>query len=449
VNQRSTAGAPGGPGFETQLWWRALAIASPALLALAALLYALPEREIWHYGLLAAAFALSLLLAWRLRSWVVFPLYTLGNLLEALREGDFSLRGARAQRNDAIGALVREVNQLAETLRAQRLKVEETVTLLSKVLAAIDLAILSFDGDGRLRLANAAGERLLALRHGEGLGKQAAELGIEDLMGEEGASTLRRSFPGGSGRYEVRRASFREAGRPQLLLVINDLSRALREEERLAWQRLLRVLGHELNNSLAPIRSMADTLTRVLQREPPPEDWRDDTLGGLRVISERADALTRFMLGYTTLARLPPPQRQPVDLAELVQRVGRLQREGGVLVQTEPGVMVSADPDQLEQVLINLVKNAIEASPAGAAPVRLSARSEAREAVVEVEDDGPGIASTDNLFVPFFTTKPGGSGIGLALSRQIVEAHEGELMLHNRNAQGGCVARVRLPLAAG
>jgi nitrogen fixation/metabolism regulation signal transduction histidine kinase len=448
VSGGRSAGAPGGAGFETRLLWRSLLVAAPALLALAGLAWSLPDRGPGHLLVLSGVLVLTVVLAWRLRAWVVFPLYTLGNLLEALREGDFSLRGARSQRNDAIGALVREVNQLAETLRAQRLKVEETVTLLSKVLAAIDLAILSFDGDGRLRLVNAAGERLLALRHGEGIGQQAAELGIADLMGEEGASTIRRSFPGGSGRFEVRRASFREAGRPQTLLVINDLSRALREEERLAWQRLLRVLGHELNNSLAPIRSMADTLRRVLEREPPPEDWREDTLGGLRVISERADALTRFMLGYTTLARLPPPQRQVIDLAALVQRVGRLQREGGVLVQAEPGVMITADADQLEQVLINLVKNALEASPEGAAPVRLCCRIEGREALVEVEDDGPGIASTDNLFVPFYTTKPGGSGIGLALSRQIVEAHEGELTLANRNAQGGCVARVRVPLAA-
>jgi signal transduction histidine kinase len=235
---------------------------------------------------------------------------------------------------------------------------------------------------------------------------------------------------------------------PLDLLAITDLSRALREEERQAWQRLIRVLGHELNNSLAPIRSMAATLRSLMARESPPDDWREDLQGGLGVIGDRAEALTRFMLGYTTLARLPSPSKRELDIGPMLARVARLDRRTTVAVEAGPEVSLLADPDQIEQALINLTKNAVEAAlPTGGA-VRLRYACDADSVTIEVEDDGPGLATTENLFVPFFTTKPGGSGIGLVLARQIVEAHDGSLALENRRDASGCIARIRLPLAS-
>lgn len=389
----------------------------------------------------------SLALALRLRRRVVFPLYTLGNLLEALREGDYSLRGAAARRNDAVGEVVREVNALAQTLREQRLRSEEASALLGKIIAAIDIALFGFDAQGRLHLINPAGERLLGRRAALAIGESAEALGLHGLRDVRGGETRRLDFPGASGRFDVRHFVVRTEGRPHDLLVVNDLSRALREEEQQAWQRLIRVLGHELNNSLAPIKSMAGTLSSLLDQVPPPPDFVDDAQHGLRVIGDRADALGRFMIDYTTLARLPPPQCRDVELAPLLRRVAALDLRLPVALREGPALRIAADPDQLEQALINLIKNAIEASLVTGGGVMFDWTIEGSRLRIEIRDEGLGLTGSDNLFVPFFTTKPGGSGIGLVLARQIAEGHGGTLVLENRGDVRGCVARIELPLS--
>lgn len=386
-------------------------------------------------------------MAGSLRRRVVYPLQTLANLLQASREGDFSLRARRAVSDDVLGEVMREVNVLSETLMEQRLGAVEATLLLRKVIESMEVAIFTFDGDGRLRLVNPAGERLLAQAAERLLGKSAHELGLAELLEGEAGRTVQRVFPGGGeGRWGVRRSGFREGGLHHDLLVIANLSRALREEERQAWKRLIRVLGHELNNSLAPIKSMAATLVGLLGRDPPPEDWRDDMQRGLRVIAERSESLSRFMAAYSRLARLPPPRFAPVEVAPLVRRVVALESRRRVAVKPGPEVTIRADGDQLEQLLINLVRNAVDASADSDGGVWVSWRRRSGELEVRVTDEGPGLPDTANLFVPFFTTKPGGSGIGLVLSRQIAEAHGGSLTLENRPGRGGCEAHLRLPL---
>lgn len=436
----------GGLSFERRLALDLVLLLLPSLLLVGWLLWQRPALGAGSLLLLGLAALATLLLATRLRWRVIYPLYTLSNLLEALREGDYSLRGSRARRGDAIGDVVWEVNALSQTLREQRLRVEETSALLAKMIGALDIALFSFDEDGRLRLLNPAAERLLGRRAADALGCRAEQLGL-DLAMAASYSVQACAFPGGSGRYEVRGFDFREGGRPQRLLAINDLSRALREEERQAWQRLIRVLGHELNNSLAPIKSMADTLSSLLARQPLPEDWRDDVGDGLRVIGERAAALNRFLQAYSTLARLPPPQRRPVPLRPLLEGLLALEQRCPVVALELVEATVQADPDQLEQALINLLRNAVEASLANAGQVQLRATRSGDRVQIELLDEGLGLAARDNLFVPFFTTKPGGSGIGLVLARQIAEAHGGELSLDNRSDRRGCVARLQLPLA--
>jgi two-component system nitrogen regulation sensor histidine kinase NtrY len=432
--------------YDAHIIAAALAVAAPAcvLLAIALIWKDLPA------GLLLTLLCIGALgtlwLALRLRNRVIYPLYTLSNLLEALREGDFSLRGSRSRRGDPIGEVVWEINTLSQTLRDQRHKVEETSALLTKVIGATDIAIFTFDSQRRLRLVNPAGERLLARPAENLLGRSAEELGIADCLALADAQIRKRAFPGGSGRFEVRRATFREGGLPHELLVVADLSRALREEERAAWQRLLRVLGHELNNSLTPIRSMTGTLAKLLAQQPPPPDWREDVGGGLAVIGDRAEALTRVMAGYTALARLPPPNKREIEIGELVRRVARLEQRLAVAVDDAAPVPVEADADQIEQALINLIKNATDAALPFRGGVRARWRRVRDSLLVEVEDDGPGIGSTENLFIPFYTTKPGGSGIGLVLARQIAEAHGGALTLESRTGARGCVAQLRLPL---
>jgi len=379
------------------------------------------------------------------RERVVFPLQTVSNLLGALREGDYSVRGRSPRADDALGEVMREINILGGTLREQRLGALEATTLLRTVMREIDVAIFAFDEHRRLRLANRAGERLLAQAPEQLLGRSAAELHLETTLDGPDQTTLQASFPGGAGRFGVRRTRIRERGLPLELVVISDLTRALSEQELLAWQSLVRVLGHELNNSLAPIKSIAGSLASILGREPLPEDWRDDMRRGLNVITARSESLSRFIGAYARLAKLPRPNLQPLEVAACVGRAVSFETRLPVEVASGPPATVQGDPDQLEQVVINLLRNAADASLATRGKVSVGWRRDGAMLEIWVADEGPGLSSTANLFVPFFTTKPGGSGIGLVLSRQIAEAHGGALMLENRADRPGCVARLRLP----
>ncbi len=440
--------------YEQRLFWLALAAGAPAVLLAAAWIwrgaflpqyaseFANPVR--WLLTLLAGTTWLGG--AFAVRARVVRPLQTLANLLSALGEGDFSVRGRGARRGDALGEVMLEVNALSRLLRDQRLGALEASALLRTVMEEINLAVFAFDDARKLRLVNRAGERLLAQPIERLLGRTAEELNLADCLAGESSRTFQAAFPGGLGRWGMRRSSFRQGGRPHQLLVMADLSKALRDEERQAWQRLLRVLGHELNNSLAPIKSISTSLAALLAREPLPEDWRDDAARGLSVVSARADALSRFMESYAQLARLPAPKLQSVNVATLVRRVVALETRREILVQPSPEVSIPADPDQLEQLLINLLRNAVDAVLETSGAVRLRWRVGGPEVELQVEDDGPGLGSTANLFVPFFTTKAGGSGIGLALSRQIAEGHNGSLILQNRADASGCIASLRLPM---
>jgi nitrogen fixation/metabolism regulation signal transduction histidine kinase len=385
-----------------------------------------------------------------LRDRIVRPLQTVSNLLAALREDDFSIRARTIAADDALGHVMLEVNALAETLRVQRLGAQEATALLRAVMAEIDVAIFAFDGQQRLVLANRYGERLLGLETADLLGRAAGELGLDEALssapGGTGPTLRDLHFPGGAGRWEIRRTKFWQGGTPHELLVLSDLSQPLREQEREAWKRLIRVIGHELNNSLAPIKSIAGSLESILGRTPPPPDWRDDMVRGLAVIASRADALSRFTGAYARLARLPAPDRKRVDFAALMQRVVALESRLSVAVLPSPAATLTADPDQLEQLLINVQRNAVDAAleTGGCVSVVWTVSDHVLE--VAVLDEGPGLQNTANLFVPFFTTKAGGSGIGLVLSRQIAEAHGGTLTLENRTDRRGTRATLRLPV---
>ena len=405
---------------------------------------------------------------------VIFSLQTLSNILAAMREEDFSVRGRGASRDDAMGEVMIEVNALSETLRSQRLGALEATALLRAVMEEIDLAVFTFDNNFQLRLVNRAGERLLGRPEEQLLGFTAEQLGLGPCLEGDPARTMELSFPGGSGRWGLRRGSFRQGGLPHQLVVLSDLSRTLRDEERKAWQRLIRVLGHELNNSLAPIQSVAQGLESDLQTllkssngasdasasaspQAAPQTASqtsqestaailDDLRQGLGIIRSRTESLGRFMAAYARLARLPQPKHAPMDVGAWVQRTAKLETRLKVYVLEGPPVTISADADQLEQLLINIIRNAADAALECKGGVQVGWTRQNSQLDVWVCDEGPGLPNTSNLFVPFFTTKQGGSGIGLVLSRQIAEAHGGELTLANRTDRRGCEARLRLPI---
>lgn len=411
--------------------------------------------------LLAALVPWLLGAAW-LRAEVLRPLHTAQNLLAALREGDFGLRARRAPRrgaappdppgglgsgaadDDAVQLLYAEIDAFADVLRDERLSSREATALLTRVMDEIDDAVLAFDEGARLVLVNPAGERLLGAPRERTMGLPASELALGELLTGETPRRISRDVAGTRRRLLLRTHPFRQGGRPHVLVVLSDVGRVLRDEEREAQRSLVRVLGHEINNSLSPIRSLAQSLHTMVERSAEKDP---DVLSGLDVIARRAEALSRFLSAYGTLARLPPPTPGEVDVGELVRRACRL--SPGVSLQDGPPCVIDGDADQLEQALINLVKNAIEASASASvadrAPVRVTWATDGAAVEIRVVDDGPGIAAGQNLFVPFFSTKPGGSGIGLVLAREIVEAHGGTLSLANTRDGRGAVATVRLP----
>jgi nitrogen fixation/metabolism regulation signal transduction histidine kinase len=441
---------PGRLRFDQRILLLALAAGFPAALVSLILLWTgdYTARVQWTLAVLIVGIWLGCSFAVRHR--VVLPLQTLSNLLAALRERDFSIRargaGGRAAQTgeDPLAAVMLEVNELAATLHDQRLGALEAGALLRTVMVEIDVAVFTFDVDQLLRLVNRAGERLLGKSAETLLGRTAAELGLASCLVGATPRIEDVSFPGATGRWEMRRTTFRQEGRPHQLLVLADVSRPLRDEERQAWQRLIRVIGHEINNSLTPIKSIAGSLESMLSRGD--EDLKDDMKRGLAVIASRSDSLSRFTTAYAQLAKLPAPRLASVHVPEFVARAAGVETRVPVHIERGPDVIVRADPDQLEQLVINLLRNAGDASLATGGRVSIGWRRDGRTLTVWIDDQGAGLSNASNLFVPFFTTKPGGSGIGLVLSRQIAEAHGGTLTLENRADEPGCRALLRLPL---
>ena len=434
-----------GPPFQVRIVLFALAGGLPAILLAFILLNDAPIADSVRRLVIVVLLGIWVGFAVAVYRATVEPLRSIANLLEALRGGDYAIRGRHARKGDALGDVVLEANRLGATLRSQRFEALEASALLNKVLAEIDVAVLALDGDKHIRLANRAAGELLRRHPDVLIGLSATEAGMAGLVDGPRVSSESHHFPGRSGRWQVMRETFHEAGRQFRLLVVTDLSQALREEERRAWRRLIRVIWHELNNSLAPIKSVIETSRDALAVGAPSASEREDLAHNLALVAERAESLRRFLSRYSELARLPEPTIVDCDVSALLRQVAAVQPAGRVRHAAADGLKLRGDADQLQQALINLVRNAVEATPAGTEPVEVRALRAIDGVVLEVEDSGPGVANPDNLFVPFFTTKLGGSGIGLVLARQVAEAHGGSLSLQNRTDHSGCIARMIIP----
>jgi nitrogen fixation/metabolism regulation signal transduction histidine kinase len=394
------------------------------------------------------AFAVSLL-----TEQVTRPLQTLANVVAALREDDYSFRARGGRRNDALGDLALEINTLAGMLQGQRAGALEAMALVERVMRSMQSPVLAFDPQGELKLLNAAAELAFGLRAQTAQGRSAAELNLHQLIDVADDDVISLGSVQQSVRWVVKRTSFRLQGVPHSLFVLSDVSAALREEERLAWERLIRVLGHEINNSLTPIKSIAGSLRGRLASLPAAYDESGDFKRGLEVIENRSESLNRFLQAYRQLMGLPAPKLGSVSLAALAERVARLETRVTITVASSVDVTLQVDADHIEQALINLLRNAAEAalSPdakeGGVPRVEISWERTAAEVIISIYDSGPGLTNAGNLFVPFYTTKPGGTGIGLVLAQQIAQAHRGSVQLANRaDGQSGCKAELRLPL---
>ncbi len=391
-----------------------------------------------------------LALSFGVRSKMAYLLRTLANLMEALREGDYSMRLRGASRSDALGELFVEVNQLTRLLQERRFSAIEATALLRKTLGQIDVAMFGFDQHGDLCLINDSGQEALDRPEKALMGQAATALGLAECMEGDTPRILELALPGGMRRWELRRTTYRDKGVTHQMIFLSDLTRTLHQEERLAWKRLIQILRHELNNSLTPIQSVAQTLQKRVKQDLSEDHWLEDVRDGLDIIAARSEELGRFIDAYSTLTRLPEPVVEPFDVGPWIQQAAHMDTRA--LVAVEPGLdlTLNADRAQLDQLLINLIANAAEAAleshDRAKSQVIITWHTTDKKIQVQVKDNGPGLDQTRDVFVPFFTTKPQGCGIGLALSRQIAEAHNGHLTLENRTDITGCVATLWLPL---
>ena len=442
-----------------RLWLGFLAL--PFLTVLTALLWRLGWPVTYMAVALAGAAGTWAVVTMSFYESVLRPLQTLSNIVVALREDDFSFRARGAMRGDALGDLALEINALAANLQGQRSETRDAVSLAERVITSMMSPVLAFDRDGALRLINPSAERTFGLPRRTAYGRRAEELGLGALTAIEdqgvfSTESMGAAVPQSNGetmRWSVRRTGFRLRGVPHTLLVLANVDAALREEERLAWQRLIRVLGHEINNSLTPIKSIAGTLRSRLPLDGKPTmsaAQLPDFERGLAIIEERSASLNRFLQAYQQLSRLPQPVLRPVDLPTLLDQVAQMEPRLRVEVKAGPAVGMEGDADQLQQLLINLLRNAVDAAlsveTSATVPwVEMTWTGSGGQVVIRIRDNGPGLANPRNLFVPFYTTKANGTGVGLVLAEQIAAAHRGSVRLSNRPEASGCDAEVQLP----
>src|SRR5215469_5163591 len=411
-------------------------VALPGLIVATVLTWMQPWTVGSRISLTVAELFAWWLLALALQEQTTRPLQTLANVIGSLRDEDYSFRARNATADDALGELSLEVNALADMLSGQKIRAIEATALLQRVVDEIDAPLFAFDPATELRLVNPAGEHLLRQNRSRMIGRKAADIGLQECLTATNETVVELNVGESQARWLLRRSSFRQNGVPHTLVVLSDVSRALREEERKAWQRLIRVLGHELSNSLAPIKSIAGSLNSRVAATPMDPEVRTDVQRGLEIIEARSASLHRFLEAYRRLAQLPAPVMRDVNIGPLVARAAGLETRIKVHVHPGPEIVFRADPDQLEQMLINLLRNAADAVletansdavTSNTPPENVKVRWDARpsEIVLSIDDLGPGLSNPANVFTPFYTTKPSGSGVGLVISRQIVEAHGG------------------------
>ena len=393
--------------------------------------------------------------AWSARQKVKNQINTTANLLESIQSNDYTLRGHLPERfenganGDTMANLTWQINQLSDSLSQQRLQAKESQMLLGKVVNNIDIAIFAVNNSNTISMANNAFLKMLGKSQDEEtfvLGKTIEQLDITHLVNAENDTTIENPTNMTQGRFLVYCDTFVEQSEQHRLFLLKDASKLLRREESEAWQKLIRVISHEINNSLAPISSMSESLKSLVHKEGRETDIED----GLEIIQTRSTSLIKLLRGYQSLAKLPPPVPKQEDLKWIIEKICLLHQKIAIEFKQTSEVLVNVDRSQIEQVLINLVKNANESQRAihtenNLPAIEIEITTTSDEAIINIKDQGTGIRNVENIFTPFYTTKSKGSGVGLLVSRQIVEAHGGTLQLQNRQDKQGGIATITLP----
>ncbi|MDP2562588.1 PAS domain-containing sensor histidine kinase [Psychrobium sp. 1_MG-2023] len=371
---------------------------------------------------------------------------TFSNLIESMIDGDYSLRG-HAQNNQALQELLTLINELADHLAAHKVEAKESRLLLERIMQQMDAMVLATDEQGVVVMTNTSAHTILfpQLDSLDGVKLDDTSLGLEIVSAPAGVISFNQ--PELSGEYFLFKDDFLSSGNKHHLYMLTNAERLLMEKERQAWQSLLRVLSHEMNNSLAPIIAISQSMKKKLDQVDT-ELKAESLLTGVGIINERAASLSGFIGSYSQLSHLPEPNFSSFGLANVIERLALLFPEAELKHNIDVELIIEADKGQFEQVIINLFKNAAEAMHGQAQPlIIVDTESRANWLHINIKDTGVGLANLDNIFVPFFTTKAQGSGIGLALCRQIMFNHNGMIKLSNR-AGKGVVATLSLPIAA-
>lgn len=433
--------------FSTKIYTLVLAASLPSYVVAIVLLwqidYSAYAKFFFTTLLSLSVFGIALLVRQQLK----YQFQTLSNLVEAIRGGDFTLRGKARNEDDALAELTGQINLLSSSLSEQRIASEEAYRLLDKAIAHINVAIFAFDINEKITLVNPAAGRLFACDFNMLFGQKADELGLAEFLVGEQSQLKEHIFPGGSGRWQIRLDSYRDKGIQSKLLFITDLKAVLREEELKAWKNLIKVISHEVNNSLYPISSISQTLSHLANNVSDEFEAKQDVVDGLKVIGERANNLTGFIKRYAQVAKLPEPHKQLFTIAQLSAHIVLLKTHANEITlndECDLAMEVFADLSMFEQVMINLLKNALEAG----SPVVFSWGENEHAKWFHISDNGSGIKNPANLFVPFYSTKPSGSGIGLVLCQQIIDKHNGTISIQNKE-EGGCVVKITIPRNMG
>ena len=383
--------------------------------------------------------------AFSIRQQVIFQLRTSTNLVEAMTSNDYTMRANNKGLDGALSDFNQLLNTLAETLAEQSLITREKQILLAKVTDQIDVAIVAVNNNQAISLMNPAAEKLFKCRFDEMQGSPIKQLGLQNILCKDYNKVAEFEIKQHKKKVLIRTDAYFEKGIKHTLIFITDIQNLLREEERQAWQKLLRVLSHEINNSIAPIASIGETLEKMVEKQYSGTELDNDLKEGLGVITERAQSLNIFIQRYQKLAKLPLPTKTLFNIEPLVQSVTLLFPDANIELDSK-ALVVYADKDQLQQVLVNLLKNACESMYDNPKEkINVYWRKDNQYFEIEILDHGTGIKNMDNLFVPFYTTKPQGTGIGLSLSRQILVNHGGDLILKNRPEHAGVQATLLIP----